>query len=300
MRVFLTGATGFIGSRIVSELIAAGHQVLGLTRSDGGARWLEEAGAEVHRGTLGDPGSLASGAAQADAVIHTAFDHDFSNFVANCEKDRRVIEAMGGVLAGSNRPFIITSGTGMGSAEPGRPATEDVVDWNNPNPRVASERAGAEQAAKGVSVAVVRLPQVHDTMKQGLVTPAVEVARAKGVSAYVGEGANRWPAAHVTDVARLYRLALERHEPGVRYHAVAEGGVPVRRIAEVIGAGLGVPAVSLPPAEAADHFGWLAPFAGLDLPASSVWTRERLGWEPTGPSLIADLEQMDYSSAAAA
>ncbi len=300
MRVFLTGATGFIGSRIVSELIAAGHQVLGLTRSDGGARWLEEAGAEVHRGTLGDPGSLASGAAQADAVIHTAFDHDFSNFVANCEKDRRVIEAMGGVLAGSNRPFIITSGTGMGSAEPGRPATEDVVDWNNPNPRVASERAGAEQAAKGVSVAVVRLPQVHDTMKQGLVTPAIEVARAKGVSAYVGEGANRWPAAHVTDVARLYRLALERHEPGVRYHAVAEGGVPVRRIAEVIGAGLGVPAVSLPPAEAADHFGWLAPFAGLDLPASSVWTRERLGWEPTGPSLIADLEQMDYSSAAAA
>ena len=298
MRVFLTGATGFIGSRIVAELIVAGHQVLGLTRSDGGARWLEEAGAEVHRGTLGDPGSLASGAAQADAVIHTAFDHDFSNFVANCEKDRRVIEAMGGVLAGSNRPFIITSGTGMGSAEPGRPATEDVVDWNNPNPRVASERAGAEQAGKGVSVAVVRLPQVHDTVKQGLITPAVEIARAKGVSAFIGDGANRWPAAHVTDVARLYRLALERHETGARYHAVAEDGVPVREIAEVIGAGLGVPAVSLTPREAADHFGWLAPFAGLDLPASSAWTRERLGWEPTGPGLIADLERMNYAAAA--
>ena len=299
MRVFLTGATGFIGSRIVSELIAAGHQVLGLTRSDRGARRLEEAGAEVHRGTLDDPGSLASGAAQADAVIHTAFDHDFSNFVANCEKDRRVIEAMGGVLAGSNRPLIITSGTGMGTAEPGRPATEDVVDWDNINPRIASERAGADQAAKGISVAVVRLPQVHDTVKQGLITPAVEIARAKGVSAYVGDGANRWPAAHVTDVARLYRLALERHEAGARYHAVAEEGVPVRQIAEVIGAGLRVPPVSLSPAEAADHFGWLGPFAGLDLPASSAWTRERLGWEPTGPSLIADLERMDYAFAAA-
>ena len=300
MRVFLTGATGFIGSRIVPELIAAGHRVLGLTRSDAGARWLEEAGADAHRGTLEDPSSVASGAAQADAVIHTAFDHDFSNFVGNCEKDRRVIEATGGVLAGSDRPLIITSGTGMGSAEPGRSATEDVVDWNNANPRIASERAGAEQAAKGVSVAVVRLPQVHDTVKQGLITPLVAVARAKGVSAYVGQGVNRWPAAHVTDVARLYRLALERHETGARYHAVAEDGVPVRQIAEVIGAGLGVPVVSLPPAEAADHFGWLALFAGLDLPASSVWTRERLGWEPTGSGLIADLERMDYASAAAA
>ena len=295
MRVFLTGATGFIGFRIVSELVDAGHQVLGLTRSEGGARRLEEAGADVHYGTLEDPSSLASGADQADAVIHTAFDHDFSNFMANCLKDRRVIEAIGRVLAGSNRPFIITSGTGMGSGEPGRPATEDVVDWNNPNPRIASERTGAEQAAKGVSVAVVRLPQVHDAVKQGLITPAVAIARAKGVSAYVGDGGNRWPAAHVTDVARLYRLALEGHEAGARYHAVAEEGVPVRQIAEVIGAGLGVPAVALAPADAAEHFGWLAPFAGLDLPASSAWTRERLGWEPTGPSLIADLEQMDYT-----
>ena len=300
MRVFLTGATGFVGSRIVPELIAAGHQVLGLTRSDGGARWLEKVGAEAHRGTLEDPGSLASGAARADAVIHTAFDHDFSNFTANCDKDRYAIEAMGGVLAGSDRPLIITSGTGMGSAEPGRSATEDVVDWNNPNPRIASERAGAEQAARGVSVAVVRLPQVHDTAKQGLITPAVEIARAKGVSAYVGDGANRWPAAHVADVARLYRLALERHEAGARYHAVAEEGVAVRRIAEVIGAGLGVPVVSLSSSEASDHFGWLAPFAMFDLPASSAWTRERLGWKPTGPSLVNDLERMDYSAAVAA
>ena len=300
MRVFLTGATGFIGSRIVSELLAAGHQVLGVTRSDAGARRLEAAGADVHRGTLEDPGSLASGAAQADAVIHTAFDHDFSNFAANCKKDARVIEAIGGVLAGSNRPFIITSGTGMGSTEPGRPATEDVVDWNNPNPRIASERAGAELAEKGVSIAVMRLPQVHDTNKQGLISPMVEMARAKGVSAYIGDGANRYPAAHVTDVARLYRLALERHEAGARWHAVAEEGVPVRRVAEVVGAGLGVPTKSLTPAEAAEHFGWFAMFAGMDLPASSAWTRERLGWEPTGPDLIADLERMDYAPAAAA
>ncbi len=300
MRVFLTGATGFIGSRIVPELIGAGHQVLGLTRSDAGARWLEKAGAEVHRGALEDPDSLASGAAQADAVIHTAFDHDFSRFVANCEKDRRAIDAMGGALAGSNRPLVITSGTGMGSPGPGHPATENVVDWNNPNPRVASEKAGAEQVARGVSVAVVRLPQVHDTVKQGLITPAVAIARGRGISAYVGDGANRWPAAHVDDVARLYRLALEQHEPGARYHAVAEDGVPVREIAEVIGAGLGIPVVSLSPEEAADHFGWLAPFAGLDLPASSMWTRKRLGWQPTRPDLLTDLRKMDYSSAAAA
>ena len=299
MRVFLTGATGFIGSRIVPELIAAGHQVLGLARSDSGARWLEQAGAAVHRGVLEDPDGLASGADRADAVIHTAFDHDFSNFLANCEKDRRVIAAIGGVLAGSERPFIITSGTGMGSAGPGRPATEDVVDWNNVNPRIASEREGADQAARGVSVAVVRLPQVHDTEKQGLITPLVGISRAKGVSAYVGAGANRWPAAHVDDVARLYRLALERHETGARYHAVAEEGVPVRRIAEVLGAGLGVRTVSLSPEEAADHFGWLAPFAGLDLPASSAWTRQRLAWEPSGPGLIADLERMDYAASAA-
>jgi nucleoside-diphosphate-sugar epimerase len=294
MRVFLTGATGFIGSRIVPELIGAGHRVLGLTRTDEGARWLESAGAEVFRGTLEDPDGLARGAAEADAVIHTAFDHDFSRFVANCEKDSRVIAAIGNALAGSDRPFLITSGTGMGSSGPGHPATEDVVDWNNPNPRIASERAGAALIDKGVSVAVVRLPQVHDPVKQGLITPLVQVAREKGVSAYVGDGGNRWPAAHVTDVARLYRLALERHETGARWHAVDEEGVPVRDIAEALGAGLGVPVVSLSPEEAKEHFGWLGLFAGFDLPASSRWTRETLGWAPTGPSLLSDLRAMSY------
>ncbi len=224
MRVFVTGATGFIGSRIVRELIGTGHQVLGLTRSDEGQRSLEAAGAEVHRGTLDDPDSVARGAAGADAVIHTAFDHDFSRFVENCEKDGRVIAAMGKVLAGSDRPLIITSGTGMGSAGPGRPALEEIVDWDHPNPRSASERAGVEAAAKGVSVAVVRLPQVHDTVRQGLISLLIPIAREKGMAAYLGDGANLWPAAHVTDVARLYRLALERHEAGARYHAVAEEG----------------------------------------------------------------------------
>jgi nucleoside-diphosphate-sugar epimerase len=297
MRVFLTGATGFIGSQIVAELLGAGHQVLGLTRSDAGARQLEGVGAEVHRGDLEDPETLAGGAAKADAVIHTAFDHDFSRFVANCEKDRRVIAAMGEALAGSDRPLIITSGTGMGNAGPGELALEALVDWTHPNPRVASEQAGAELLDKGVSVAVVRLPQVHDAVKQGLISPLIEIARAKGVSAYVGDGRNRWPAAPVLDVARLYRLALEKHEAGARYHAVAEEGVPVREIAEIVAAGLGVPAVSLSSAEAADHFGWLAAFAGYDMSASSAWTRERLGWEPTGPSLIADLKAMDYGVA---
>lgn len=294
MRIFLTGATGFIGSRIVGELVGAGHEVLGLTRSEAGMQRLREAGAEPFRGTLEDPDSLARGAAQADAVIHTAFDHDFSHFLDSCEKDRRVIAAIGAVLAGSDRPFIITSGTGMGSAQPGQPAREDVVDWNNVNPRVVSERAGADAAAKGASVAVVRLPQVHDPVKQGLISPYIEMARVKGVVGYVGEGANRWPAAHVTDVARLYRLAVEQHERGARYHAVAEEGVPVRDIAEVIGAGLSLPVVSLSPDQAGDYFGWLAPFAAMDLPASSIWTRERLGWQPGGPSLIADLEAMEY------
>lgn len=298
MRVFLTGATGFIGSRIVPELLGSGHQVLGLTRSDAGARQLEQLGAEPYRGTLEDPDGIARGAAQADAVIHTAFDHDFSRFVANCEKDERVIEAVGAVLAGSDRPFIITSGTGIGSGAPGEPATEAVFHRNNPNPRRASELAGERVAARGVSIAAMRLPQVHDTAKQGLITPLIAVARAKGVSAYVGAGTNRYPAAHVTDVARLYRLALERHEAGARWHAVAEEGVPVRAIAEAVGAGLGVPVRSVTAEEAAEHFGWLGVFVDMDLLASSAWTRERLGWTPTGPGLLEDLRAMDYGSAA--
>ncbi|TIV22821.1 MAG: SDR family oxidoreductase, partial [Mesorhizobium sp.] len=246
MRVFLTGATGFIGSRIVPELLAAG--------------------AEPHRGDLEDLDSLRDGAAKSDAVIHTAFDHNFSNFVANCEKDKRVIEALGGTLAGSDRLLIITSGVSMGSAEHGQPAREDVFNTDHPNPRILSELTGAAMAEKGVNVSVVRLPQVHDTVKQGLITPLIAQTRAKGVSAYLGEGRNRWSAAHVLDVAKLYRLALDKQEAGVRYNAVAEEGIPVREIAEVIGAGLNVPVVSLSQDEAADHFGWLAMFAGLDMP----------------------------------
>jgi len=300
MRVFLTGATGFIGSRIVPELLAAGHQVLGLTRSEAGVRSLAAAGAEAHRGDIEDLDSLRDGAAKSDAVIHTAFDHNFSNFVANCEKDKRVIEALGGALAGSDRLLIITSGVGMGSAEHGQPAKEDVFNADHPNPRILSELTGAAMAEKGVKVSVVRLPQVHDTVKQGLITPLIAQTRAKGVSAYIGEGRNRWSAAHVLDVAKLYRLALEKQEAGVRYNAVAEEGIAVREIAEVIGAGLNVPVVSLSPEEAAEHFGWLAMFAGLDLPASNAWTCKHLGWRPTGPGLIADLKRVDYSQAAAA
>ena len=300
MRVFLTGATGFIGSRIVPELLTAGHQVLGLTRSDAGARSLAAAGAEAHRGDLEDLDSLRDGAAKADAVIHTAFDHDFSNFVANCEKDKRVIEALGGALAGSDRLLLITSGTGMGNPGPGQLAKEEVFNTEHRNPRILSELTGAALAEAGVKVSVVRLPQVHDTVKQGLITPLLDLTRAKGVSAYIGEGRNRWPAGHVLDVARLYRLALEKQVAGVRYNAVAEEGVSMRDIAEAVGAGLNIPVVSMSPEEAAGHFGWLSIFADLDMPASSEWTRAQLGWQPTGPTLMADLERMDYSQAAAA
>ena len=213
MRVFVTGATGFIGAHIVTDLIAAGHQVLGLTRSDHGAQALAAAGAEAHRGTLEDPETLRTGAAGADGVIHTAFDHDFSNFAANCDKDRRAIEALGSALKGSSRPLVITSGTGFGAAAHGQPATENVFNPTHPNPRVASELAGQALSAAGLNVSVVRLPQVHDTHKQGLITPAIEIARAKGASAYLNDGANRLSAAHVRDVARLYRLALDSTNP---------------------------------------------------------------------------------------
>ena len=299
MHVFLTGATGFIGSRIVPELIGAGHKVTGLTRSDAGAQWLQAAGAEAYHGTLDEPEMLARGAEGADAVIHTAFDHEFSRCVENCAKDGRVIAALASVLAGSDRPLIITSGVGMGSVGPGQPAIEQAVDWNHPNPRAASEQAGADAAARGVSVAVVRLPQVHDPVKQGLITPYIDNARSKGTVGYLGEGSNRWSAAHVVDVARLYRLALEQHEAGARWHAVDEEGVPVRVIAEAVGAGLGLPVVSLSGDEAASYFGWLGIFAGLDMIASSAWTRERLGWTPTGPDLLTDLRAMDYRAGAA-
>jgi nucleoside-diphosphate-sugar epimerase len=295
MRIFVTGATGFIGSAIVPELISVGHQVLGLARSEAGARSLLAAGAQVHRGDLADLESLRKGAAMADGVIHTAFIHDFSRFQEVCEVDRRVIEALGSALAGSDRPLLITSGTGLAHSAPGRPATEqDVPEGSHAIPRVASEEAAASVAAKGVRVGVMRLPQVHNAVKQGLVTYAIELARQKGASAYVGDGLNRWPAVHVLDAARLYRLALEKLETGATYHAVAEEGVPLREIAEVIGRGLKVPVMSVSQEAAAAHFGWLAEFAGRDLPASSAHTQKRLAWRPAGPGLIADLEQMRY------
>jgi nucleoside-diphosphate-sugar epimerase len=298
MRVFVTGATGFIGSAVAKELIAAGHQVLGLCRSDKKAVALAAAGAEVHRGSLEDMESLKEGAARSDGVIHLAFNHDFSKFVANCEDDRRVIKALASVLAGSDRPLIVTSGTGTANTVPGQPATEDsAVISSDVIPRAASEEAAASVAADGVNVSVVRLPQVHDTVKQGLVTYAIAMARDKGVCAYVGGGRNRWPAAHVLDTARLYRLAIEKAEPGVKYHAVAEEGVPLRDIAEAIGRRLKIPVKSIAPEEAQAYFGWLALFAGHDAPASSEQTRKKLRWQPTGPGLIADLEELRLSEA---
>jgi len=290
-RIFVTGATGFIGIPVVKELIAAGHKVLGMARSDEGARSLAAIGADVQRGSLEDLDSLRRGATAADAVIHLAFIHDFSKFVENCKIDKRAIETLGSVLAGSDRPFIVTSGV-AGLAGPGQLTTEDMdVPPDYPFPRVSEQTA---LALKGVNASVVRLPQVHDPVKQGLVSYLIAVAREKGVSAYVGEGHNRWAAGHVSDAARLYRLALERHEAGAKYHAVAEEGVPMRDIAEAIGRGLKIPVKSITPEEAQAHFGWLAMFAARDLQASSAITRKKLGWNPTGPGLIADLDKAEY------
>lgn len=297
MRVFVTGATGFIGSALVRELIEAGHQVLGMARSDAGAKALAAAGADVQRGDMEDLKSLRSGAAAADGVIHLAFNHDFSKFAANCEEDGRAIEALGAELAGSERPLIVTGGIAL--LAPGRTATED--DAHPPVsaslPRV-SETAGLALAAKGLRASVMRLPQVHDTRKQGLVSYLIAVARQTGVSAYVDGGLNRWPAVQVLDAARLYRLAIEKGEKGARYHAIGEEGVPLREIAEAIGRGLKIPVVPKSPDEAAKHFGWLGRFAGLDCPASSTLTQQRLGWRLTGqPGMIADLDKMNYSQA---
>lgn len=296
MRVFLTGATGFIGSHIIPVLLERGHQVLGLTRSEAGARQLEAAGAEVHRGDLDQPDTLASGVAVADAVIHCAFDHNFATFFENTRKDERNIAAMGEALEGTQKPILLTSGVGIGTPVNGGPAVEDVLNPRHANPRIATELAGAALIARRIDVRTVRLPQVHDATKAGLITPLIVEARRAGAVAYIGEGRTRWSAAHVSDVAKLYVLALERGEPGARYNASTEEGITARAIAEAIGTGTGLPVRSVAADEAEHYFGWMAPFAALDMAAANAWTRERLGWNPSGPDLLTDLAAMDYAA----
>jgi len=286
MRVFLTGATGFIGSALIPELLRHGHFVLGYARSDNGAAALRKLGADVHRGDLEDLAALRAGAAQADGVVHCGFIHDFTQFARNCEIDRAAIETLGEVLAGSGKPLVVTAAI---QGVPGRASTED--DAPPPAKLRVSEQVAVAQAARGVRASVIRLPQVHDRDKAGLVSYLIEIARHKGVSAYVGEGQNRWSAVHRLATSSLYRLALERGTAGARYHAVEEEGVTLKAIAEAIGRGLKIPIVSLSTAEAVEHFGSMGQFAGMDNPSSSTITRQRLGWVPAvHPALIDDLE----------
>jgi nucleoside-diphosphate-sugar epimerase len=294
MRIFVTGAAGFIGSAVVPDLIKAGHQVLGMSRSEAGAEKLRAAGAEVLLGNIEELDSLRKGAADSDGVIHLAFNHDFSQFEKNAADERKAIAALGEVLLGSDRPFVVTSGTAMAANVDGKPSTEDgtTASWN---PRAGLETTVKEFTERGVKTSIVRLAQIHDTHKQGLVPYITAVAREKRVSAYIGEGRNSWPAAHISDTARLYRLAFEKAEPGAIYHAVDEEGVSMKAIAQALGRGLKVPVLSIKPEETEAHFGWLARFAGHDMPSSSAITQQKLNWKPTGPGLIADLDGMDYT-----
>jgi nucleoside-diphosphate-sugar epimerase len=292
MNVFVTGATGFIGSAVVPELLQAGHQVLGLARSEKAAEALAAAGAQVHRGSLDDLDSLRRGAAAADGVIHLGFVHDFTDYAASAETDRRAIETLGDALAGTGRPLITTSGSLLVHA-PGRPATE--LDDPAPNAPRLSEAATLAQVAKGVRAAIIRLaPSVHGPGDGGFVPMLIRSARQHGVAVYQGEGRNRWPGLHRLDAARLYRLALERGAAGARYHGVAEEGVEMRELMAVIGRHLGVPVASKSPAECAELLSWLAYFAAMDGPASNALTRQQLGWQPTQPGLLADLEAGHY------
>jgi nucleoside-diphosphate-sugar epimerase len=292
MRVFVTGASGFIGSAVVQELLGAGHKVLGLARSDDAAKAVAAMGAQVLRGELTDLGSLRKGAAETDGVIHTAFIHDFSKFAENGQIDKRAIEAMGEVLAGTNKPLVVSSGTAM--VAPGQLATEDMRSTGEGLPRV-SEQMAFSLAGKGVRATAIRLaPAVHGTsgigFRAGFVSYAMQVAQEKGVSGYIGDGANRWNMVHRVDAAKLYRLALEKGKAGSAYHAVGEEGVPIKDIATLIGKKLNLPVQSIAPDKAGEHFGFLGMFLGLDLPVSSAQTQAELGWKPVGPGILADLE----------
>lgn len=294
MRVFVTGATGFVGSAVVSELLQAGHRVLGLTRSDGGAEALAAGGADVLRGTLEETDSLRAGADSCDAVIHTAFNHDFSNFAAGCETDRAAIEAMGGALSGSSRPMLVTSGLAVIPSGPVSTEQDPAVPASPDYPR-ASEAATERLAANGVNARVVRLPfSVHGAGDHGFVPMLIDLARRTGFAGTVGDGGNRWPAVHRQDAARLYRLALETPEADGPFHAVGEEGVPFGEIAAVIGRRLGVPVKALSPREAGEHFGFLGVFAGMDAPSSSRQTGLKLDWQPSRPGLLADMEEAGY------
>lgn len=293
MRIFLTGATGFIGSALSRELIDAGHRVVGLARSDEAAAAVGAAGAEVHRGALDDLDSLRGGAAAADGVIHTAYIHDFSRMEGAAQTDLRAIQALGAALEGSGRPLVITTGTAL--VKPGQVATEEDSAAPGAHPRLGAEQTAKDLAACGVRTSIVRPgASVHDRGDHGFVPVLIDIARSRGVSAYIADGRNRWPAVHRLDAARLYRLALENARAGSVFHAVADEGVPTRDIAEVIGRHLDVPVVSVAPEDAAEHFGWIGAFFGIDAPASSALTRQRLGWQPTHAGLIADLEEGHY------
>lgn len=297
MKIFVTGATGFIGSALTPQLIAAGHQVLGMTRSKAGEEKLRAAGAEPFYGDLNDLDSMRKGAAAADAVIHLAFQHDFANFVANCALDTAAVRAIGEVLLGSSRPFLVTSGVLIARPNPGHPATEDDPPVSSTLvPRAASEEAVDTFVQQGLRAAVVRLPQVHDTTRAGLISYWIPAARASGEVNYIGDGANRWAAAHVSDTAVLYRLAIEKLEPGVRYNAVGEEGIPAKDIAAVLARGLKLPLASIAPEQATAKMGFLGMFMGRDGVASSAKTQARLGWKPTGPGLLEDLERFEYGA----
>ena len=291
MRVFVTGATGFVGTAVVQELLGAGHQVLGLARSEASAQALAATGADVLRGTLDDLASLRQGAAAAHGVIHTAYVHDFAAYAAAGETDKRAIETLGAALRGSDRPLLVTSGL-AGLSRAGQPGTEE--DEPAASPR-QSDATAAALAGQGVRAITIRLAaSVHDEHDHGFVPTLIDLARQRGAAAYVGDGRNRWPAVHRLDAARLYRLALEQGVAGARYHAVADEGIALRDIAAIIGRHLHLPVVSKTAEEAAEHFGWMARFVGLDMPATSTLTQQRLGWQPTHPGLLPDLEQGHY------